>query len=163
MGTRRSKLTWLQTNDRQQIQTRLLNLERFDGATYLTLTRTANQNITTAGTTINWQRAEENVGEWTWAGAAITVPMAGYYQLNVNGNMSAKDTVHADITVDGIYVATMGTGDSKNTLFRFNLTRFFKAGDVVRVVMYTSTATHAITVDTEDSANESPMLHMVQL
>jgi uncharacterized protein YijF (DUF1287 family) len=156
-------LTWLQTNDREQLQTRLLNLERFDGATYISLTRTATLSITTAGVIVTWQNAIENVGEWSWTGSSITVPIAGYYLISGIGTLGVKDNITGDVIVNGVEVATMGTASSKDTKFRHELLRFYKAGDVVQYRLQTATGTMTLQVNTEDSASESPLFHMVLL
>ena len=57
----------------------------------------------------------------------------------------------------------MGTGDSKDAKFRLNSTRFYKAGDVVQIRLTQASATHTLQVVTEDSAGESPIMHMVLL
>lgn len=156
-------MTWYQTNDQQQMQTRLQNLERFDSATYLSLTRTATLSITTAGVIVTWQNAIENVGDWTWSGTSITVPIAGYYLISVVGTLGVKDNITGDVLVNGVEVATMGTASSKDTKFRHELLRFYKANDVVQYKAQTATGTMTLQVNTEDTASESPILHMVML
>jgi len=157
------KLTWLQTNDAQQVAARVLNLERYGGATYLSLTRTATLSITTAGVVVTWQSEIENVGEWTWSATAITVPVAGYYAVTVIGSLAIRDNIHGDLRVNSVEVCSMGTGAQRDVKFRHTVTRFFKAGDVVQYRAHTTTGTHTLQVVTEDVAGESPIFHMVML
>lgn len=156
-------MTWYQTNDQQQMQTRLQNLERFDSATYLSLTRTATLSITTAGVIVTWQNAIENVGDWTWSGSSITVPIAGYYLITVIGTLSTRDNIHGDLRVNAVEVCSMGTGGQRDVKFMHSICRFFKSGDVVQYRATTTTGTHTLQVTEEDSASESPILHMVML
>ena len=157
------KLTWLQTNDAQQVAARVLNLERYGGATYLSLTRTATLSITTAGVVVTWQSEIENVGEWTWSATAITVPVAGYYAVTVVGSLAIRDNIHGDLRVNSVEVCSMGTGAQRDVKFMHTVCRFFKAGDVVQYRATTTTGTHTLQVVTEDVAGESPIFHMVML
>ena len=137
-------------------------VEQFDDAIFLSLTRTATLSVTTAGVIVTWQSEIASNG-MTWSGSSITVPIAGYYHLSMKGALEVKDSMTGDVIVNGVEVATMGTGDSKDVKFRLNSTRFYKAGDVVQVKVTMTSTTHTIQVATEDSANESPILHMVLL
>jgi len=156
-------LTWFQSNDQQQMQTRLLNLERFESSTYLSLTRTATLNITTAGVVVTWQSEIENVGQWTWSATTITVPIAGYYAVTVIGSLAIRDNIHGDLRVNSIEVCSMGTGAQKDVKFMHTVCRFFKAGDVVQYRATTTTGTHTLQAITEDVASESPIFHMVMI
>ena len=156
-------MTWFQSNDQQQMQTRLLNLERFESSTYLSLTRTATLSITTAGVVVTWQSEIENVGEWTWSATTITVPIAGYYAVTVIGSLNTRDNIHGDLRVNSVEVCSMGTGAQRDVKFIHSVCRFFKAGDVVQYRATTTTGTHTLQAITEDVASESPMFHMVMI
>ena len=156
-------MTWLQTNDAQQVAARVLNLERAGNTTYLSLTRTATLSITTAGVVVTWQSEIENVGAWTWATTSITIPIAGYYLTSFIGKFEAADAITADIVVGGVEVATMNKSASKDVKFSHTLTRFYKAGDVLQLRLTAATGTHTLQVVTEDSAGESPIFHVVML
>lgn len=156
-------MTWLQTNDAQQIAARVLNLERYGGATYLSLTRTGVLTVTTAGTVITWQSEVENVGEWTWSATTITVPVAGYYAIQVLGSLDTGNNVTGDIVVNTVTVATMTAGTARDSKFSHNIVRFYKAADVVQYRAYANGTNRTLQVVTEDAAGESPLFHMVLL
>lgn len=137
-------------------------VEQFDDAIFLSLTRTATLSITTAGVIVTWQSEIASNG-MTWSGSSITVPIAGYYHLSIKGTLGVKDAVTGDVVVNGVEVATMGTANSKDTKFRLSSTRFYKADDAVQIRLTTATGTMTLQVNTEDSASESPITHMVLL
>lgn len=156
-------MTWLQSDEAQLMRDRVSTIERRDDAVFITLTRTATLNITTAGVIVTWQNDIDSGGNMTYSGTSITVPMAGYYLISVVGTLGVKDNITGDVLVNGVEVATMGTASSKDTKFRHELMRFYKAGDVVQYRAQTATGTMTLQVNTEDAANESPILHMVLL
>jgi len=142
---------------------RMSTAERSDTAVFLSLTRTATLSITTAGVTVTWQSEIDSGGNMTWSGSSITVPIAGYYKITVIGSLSTRDNIHGDLLVNSVEVCSMGTGALTDVNFRHTATRFFKASDVVQYRAHTQTGTHTLQVVTEDSAGESPILHMVLL
>jgi len=142
---------------------RLVQLERGDNMVYISLTRTATLNITTAGVIVTWQSLIDAGCAVAWSGSRITVPVSGYYSLTIKGSFATKDSVVGDVIVNGVEVCTMGTGDSKDTKFRLNATRFFKVDDEIQVRLTMGSSTHTLQVVTEDSAGESPILHLVLL
>jgi hypothetical protein len=150
-------------NTAAMVNGRLVQLERGDNMVYISLTRTATLSITTAGTIITWQSLIDAGCAMAWSGSSITVPVGGYYSLTIKGKFAAKDSVVGDVIVNGVEVCTMGNGDSKDTKFRLTATRFFKADDVIQVRLHMASATHVLQVVTEDSAGESPILHLVLL
>ena len=156
-------MTWLQTDEAQLMRDRVSTIERRDDAVFISLTRTATLSITTAGVIVTWQNDIDSGGNMTYSGSSITVPMAGYYLLSVVGTLGVKDNITGDVVVNGVETTTMGTASSKDTKFRHALTRFYKAGDVVQYRATTATGTMTLQVNTEDAANESPLLHMVLL
>ena len=140
---------------------RLVQLERGDNAVYISLTRTSTLSITTAGVIVTWQSLIDAGCAASWSGSSITVPVSGYYSLTIKGAFAVKESVVGDVVLNGVDVCTMGTGDSKDAKFRLTATRFYKADDVVQIRLTTTTGTHTLQVNTEDSANESPICHMV--
>lgn len=156
-------MTWLQSDEAQLMRDRVSTIERRDDAVFITLTRTATLSITTAGVIVTWQNDIDSGGNMTYSGTSITVPMAGYYLISVVGTLGVKDNITGDVLVNGVEVATMGTASSKDTKFRHELMRFYKAGDVVQYRAQTATGTMTLQVNTEDAASESPILHMVLL
>jgi hypothetical protein len=156
-------LTWLQTDEAQLMRDRMSTAERRDDAVFISLTRTGTLSITTAGVIVTWQAEIDSGGNLTWSGSSITVPIAGYYKITVIGSLNTRDTIHGDLVVNSVDVCSMGTGAQRDVKFRHTATRFFKASDVVQYRAHTSTGTHTLQVVTEDSAGESPILHMVLL
>ena len=142
---------------------RMSTAERSDTAVFISLTRTATLSITTAGVIVTWQAEIDSGGNMTWSGSSITVPIAGYYKITVIGSLNARDTIHGDLLVNSVQVCSMGSSAFKDATFSHTICQFFKAGDVVQYKATTTTGTHTLQVVTEDSAGESPILHMVLL
>lgn len=156
-------MTWLQTDEAQLMRDRVSTIERRDDAVFISLTRTATLSITTAGVNVTWQNEIDSGGNFTWSGATITVPMAGYYKVTVVGSLAIRDNFHGDLRVNAIEVCSMGVGALRDVKFMHTVCRFFKAGDEVQYRATTTTGTHTLQVVTEDAAGESPMFHMVLL
>jgi hypothetical protein len=126
----------------------------------LTLTRSASLSITTAGTTITWQTETRNQG-FTWSGTDITIPTAGYYLLSVI-YASASTTAYANLLVNSVIVAQIPTSYITSTLHTLIIMRYYATGDIINVRVFPSANT-TITVVAENSAGESPILHIAQL
>lgn len=142
---------------------RVSTLEQRDDAVFITLTRTATLTITTAGVIVTWQSKVDSGGNMTASGTNITVPVAGYYAIQVIGSLDAGNNVTGEIVVDGVTVATMTAGTARDSKFSHNIVRFFKEGDVVEYRAYANGTNRTLQVVTEDTAGESPLLHMVLL
>ena len=129
----------------------------------LTLTRTAVQAITTAGTTIVWQ-SEIRGYQITWSGADITIPASGWYMISATFAMSAavNDLLHR-IVVNGVIVQIApGIGDVNIAFSSAKFMRYFTEADVVQYNLFPSGNVN-VTVAAENSVAESPILHIVQL
>jgi len=144
------------------VNSRLVQLERADNAIYISLTRTATLSITAAGVIVTWQ-SEIDTNGITWSGSSITVPIAGYYLIQVIGALDTGHIVTGDIVDNGVTVCTMTAGTARDHKFSHNVVRFFKAGDVVQYRATTSGSNRTLQVTTEDSDSESPIFHMVLL
>lgn len=142
---------------------RVSTLEQRDDAVFITLTRTSTLTITTAGVIVTWQSTVDSGGDMTASGSSITVPVAGYYAIQVIGALNTGNSITGDIVVGGVTVATMTAGTAKDHKFSHNVVRFFKEGDVVQYRATTNGTNHTLQVTTEDSDSESPLLHMVLL
>jgi hypothetical protein len=129
-------------------------------AAALTLTRTNTLSITTAGTIITWESATRTNG-FTWSGADVTVPTAGYYLLTVI-YASASTTAYANLLVNSVVVDQVPASYITSTLHTFIIMRYYATGDVINFRVFPSANT-TITVVAENSAGESPILHIVQL
>jgi hypothetical protein len=156
-------LTWLQTDEAQLMRDRMSTAERSDTAVFLSLTRTATLSITTAGVIVTWQAEIDSGGNTTWSGSSITVPIAGYYLIQVVGALDSGNNVAGDIVDNGVTVCTMTAGTARDHKFTHSVVRFYKAGDVVQYRATTSGSNRTLQVTTEDSDSESPILHMVLL
>ena len=156
-------MIWLKSDEAQLLTERVSTVERRDDAVFITLTRTSTLSITTAGVVVTWQEEIDIGGNFTWSGASITVPIAGYYAISVIGSLATRDNFHGDLRVNAIEVCSMGIGAQRDVKFMHTVCRFFKAGDQVQYRATTSTGTHTLAVVTEDAAGESPMFHMVLL
>lgn len=156
-------MTWLQTDEAQLMRDRMSTAERSDTAVFLSLTRTATLSITTAGVIVTWQAEIDSGGNTTWSGSSITVPIAGYYLIQVVGALDSGNNVAGDIVDNGVTVCTMTAGTARDHKFTHSVVRFYKAGDVVQYRATTSGSNRTLQVTTEDSDSESPILHMVLL
>ena len=150
------------TNNLATVMSEVQDLQRVEtpGAC-LTLTRSATLAITTAGTTITWQ-TETRANGITWATTDITIPTNGYYAFSVFYAATGVHTAFMRIVVNGVSVAFMATSAGASTTQSFASTRYFTAGDVLRMQVVPSTNT-TISVTAENSASESPIFHIVQM
>jgi hypothetical protein len=156
-------LTWLQSDEAQLMRDRMSTAERRDDAVFISLTRTGTLSITSAGVIVTWQAVIDSGGDVTWSGSSITVPIAGYYLIQVIGALDTGNNVAGDIVDNGVTVCTMTAGTARDHKFSHNVVRFFKDGDVVQYRATTSGSTRTLQVTTEDSDSESPIFHMVLL
>ena len=151
----------LLTNNLASVMSEVQDLQRVEtpGAC-LTLTRSATLAIATAGTIITWQTETRNNG-FTWSGADVTIPTNGYYLLSVI-YASASSTAYANLLVNSIVVSQVPASYIASTLHTFIIMRYYTADDVINFRVFPSINT-TITVAAEDTANESPILHIVQM
>ena len=156
-------MTWLQSDEAQLMRDRMSTAERRDDAVFISLTRTATLSITTAGAIVTWQAVIDSGGDMTASGSSITVPIAGYYLIQVIGALDSGNNVAGDIVDNGVTVCTMTAGTARDHKFSHNVVRFYKAGDVVQYRATTSGSNRTLQVTTEDSDSESPIFHMVLL
>jgi hypothetical protein len=129
----------------------------------LTLTRTAVQAITTAGTTIVWQSRIRGQGI-SWSGSNITIPATGWYHISVALRTSAalNDLLYR-LSVNGVNVQfASGIGDVDRVQSSVNFMRYFTRGDIVLVSVIPSVNVN-IDVIAENALQESPILNIAQL
>lgn len=137
-------------------------LERIEApAAALTLTRTAVQAITTAGTLITWQSATRNTG-FSWTGTDITIPTAGYYVIQTRIATAASITLATQVTVNGTTIGYFGNTYVATTYHTGTIMRYFATGDVVQIRVVPSANT-TINQAAENTLTESPLVHIVQL
>ena len=129
----------------------------------LTLTRTSDQAITTAGTTITWQ-SELRSYQITWSGSDITIPAAGWYLLTLAWRTSVNlNDLFVRLVVNGAVVQIDTTiGDVNLNVASAQFMRYFTESDVVQISVVPS-ANANIVVVAEGSTGESPILNIVQL
>lgn len=139
------------------------NVEQPDAA--ITLTRSSTLAITTAGTTITWQTKVRGQGI-TWSGTDITIPTAGYYLFNFTYSSSTGHTAFARLFVGGVgaglFASSYATQVYAVGTHSYTHMRYIEANTIVAVNV-TPSANVTINVIAENSANESPYLHIVQL
>ena len=156
-------MIWLQSDEAQLMRDRMSTAERRDDAVFISLTRTATLSITSAGVIVTWQAVIDSGGDMTASGSSITVPIAGYYLIQVIGALDTGNNVAGDIVDNGVTVCTMTAGTARDHKFSHNVVRFYKAGDVIQYRATTSGSNRTLQVTSEDSDSESPIFHMVLL
>jgi hypothetical protein len=128
----------------------------------LTLTRTAVQAITTAGTTIIWQSRIRGQGI-AWSGATITIPAAGWYAVSVALAHNVLNDLLFRLIVNGNNVQFVsGIGDVNRDISSARFIRYFNQSDAVQINVLPSANVNVL-VNAEGAAAESPFLHIVQM
>jgi hypothetical protein len=127
----------------------------------LTLTRSGTLAITTAGTTITWQTEKRNYG-FTWSGTSITIPGSGYYSFTMLYTSTVAHIVQARLFVNTVNVAFMASYGLSSVRQAVTITRYCTTGDSIEINLLPTLNT-TISVNAENTASESPFLHVVQL
>lgn len=130
-------------------------------AAAITLTRTASLAVASTGTTITWQSQTRGQG-LTWSTTTITIPTAGYYNLQVSLNFAASVTGFASITVNGTLIGNFLYYSTATTRWAGSFTRYFGTADTFTISV-TPSANTTLNQVNEGSLQESPILHVVQL
>lgn len=154
-----SSIPFNQFNDRQ-LETLQRNETPFAA---ITLTRTANVAITTAGYDVAWQTQTRGIGI-TWSSGTpnnITFNTAGYYLLQTQFSFSANTAGNADIVLNNSFLTKLWE-PALNSRWVFSYTRYFNTSDYIRLRIFPSVNV-TLNATAEGSANESPILHIVQL
>lgn len=129
----------------------------------LTLTRTSDQAITTAGAFVVWQQIIRGY-QIAWAGTAINIPAAGWYCMQL--------TLRFSVNLNNCFIVPYRNGVVPN---RYNLLgdtdldaaavtmmQYYAAGDTVQFAVFPSANCNIVRA-AEGSAFESPILHIAQL
>lgn len=128
----------------------------------LTLTRSATLAITTAGTIITWQVETRNNG-FTWSGTTITIPTSGYYGINLTiYSVASNFSTWFVLNVNSVAVAFMtqdATAVNRHTAY---IQRYFTTSDAITISLVPNINV-TLALVAEGTANESPILHIVQL
>lgn len=129
----------------------------------LTLRRTADQAITTAGTTITWQ-SEVRGYQITWSGTDITIPVDGWYLISMAWRTSvALNDMYVRLVVGGLFVNAMANiGDVDRSTGVATFLRYYTSGDVVQINVIPSANVNLV-ASAEATQGESPILNIVQL
>jgi hypothetical protein len=143
-----------QTDLRQQS-----NVE-VDTPTYLTLTRTTTQSLVTTGTTLVWQSEARNRG-FTWSGSAITIPVSGYYHIDITLVIGSNTSFSIDMLVNTLAVARLVNSGGGNA-FRFEGMRYFTQGNTLEFRALVG-ANRTLAVNAYGAVDESPFLHIVKI
>ena len=145
-----------QTDLRQQS-----NIE-IDAPRYITLTRTATLAIATTGTLIVWQSEVRNVGGFTWSGSNITIPVSGYYLIDMAWNYNSASVTTVDVIVNGTDTGRSSLYYGGGTRNRATFTRYFTALDTLAITV-TVVAGRTMQVSAYGTSYESPFLHIVKV
>lgn len=128
----------------------------------LTLTRTAAQAITTAGTIIVWQ-SELRGYQITWAGSEITIPADGWYIITCAFQFGALNDLFVRLVVNATFVQFASTiGDVNRDVATCTFMRYFSQSDIVQIHLEPS-ANVNLNARAEGILAESPILNLVQL
>lgn len=165
MVRRQSKLSSPVTNTLSSAA-RLTSLERAESpAAAITLTRTSTFTMAAnAFTTVTWQSQVRGQGI-TWSGSTITIPTSGYYLWSLQYSVSAVANGYFQLQIGGTTIAhsvPIVSSVIPTTLQAASLTRYFDTGDAVTLRIY-SVAAVTVNVNATGSANESPILNVIQL
>lgn len=135
------------------------NAESADAA--ITLTRTALQAITTAGTVITWQQQTRGQ-QITWSTTDVTIPTSGYYLLQTRFATSANCTMFQQVVLNGTTLGYFASTDVASTFHTGMHMRYFASNDVIRIRLVPSINVN-VTLSAENTLLESPILHITQL
>jgi len=130
-------------------------------AAALTLTRTNTLAITTAGTIITWESATRTNG-FTWSGTDITIPTSGYYAIGAYINVATTITMYANVVVNSVILNQIPASYLSTTAHGFFAVRYYTTGDIVNLRVVPS-VNATVSVVAENSASESPLIHVTQL
>lgn len=133
------------------------------GQAVLTLTRTAVQAITTAGTAIVWQQ-ELRGYEITWTNANITIPSTGWYMIQTSFFFSAAlNSCYLILTLNGTNNTRYNMiGDIDSNINSITALQYYQSGDVITITLLPS-ANVNVNIIAERLFAESPILHIVQI
>lgn len=126
----------------------------------LTLTRINTLAVTTAGTTITWENENRNNG-FVWLDTDITIPADGYYAIQVACNISFSTGFNISRSVNGTSIS-MTPALPAGTYFLASNTSYYTSGTILQIRVGSGANTDLL-VNAENTTNESPILHIVQL
>lgn len=128
----------------------------------LTLTRTTDQAITTAGTIIVWQSRIRGQGI-AWSGSSITIPTSGWYIITLAWRTAAVNDMLVVLVVNGVNVQFASTiGDVNRDVGTATFMRYFSQSNTIQIQLIPS-ANVNLNARAEGGLAESPILNVVQL
>lgn len=133
-------------------------------AAYLTLTRSAVQAVTTAGTAIIWQVETRNQG-YTWSTDTITIPSDGYYSVSGTISLSVNTSMfiylqYGSIRSQVTYATPLGAGGYFTAAYSF--TMYLLQSSTIKILVAPNANCNLI-VQAEQLAAPSPFIHVIQL
>ena len=147
--------------DRLQLrQADTVNRTVINQPTLLTLTRINTLAVTTAGTIITWESENRNSG-FVWSGTDITIPTDGYYAIQVACNIAISVGLNIARIVNGIGI-DMTPPVPAGTYFPVSNTSYYTSGTILQISVGVGANT-TLLVNAENTIDESPILHIVQL
>lgn len=153
---------YLQTRQRVDQLERIENGGGAGGGVYLTLTRSANLTLSTAGTIVTWQTEVRNSG-FTWSGTDITMPSDGYYAISMTlAKNITSPLIRAFLSLSGTRIITMPNENVNSTVAAYSMMRYFSASDVLSIDLQPSGSV-TVVVNAYDTTGESPFLHIVKV
>ena len=127
----------------------------------ITLTRINTLAVTTAGTIITWESETRNSG-FVWSGTDITIPTSGYYAIGAYIETTIAVNMFANLVVNSVILIQMPASYLSSTAHGFFAVRYYTTGDLVSLRVGPSSNT-SVSVNAENIASESPLIHVVQL
>lgn len=153
-------------SDYLRTRSRVDQLERIESGggegVYITLTRTSTLTVTTAGTVITWQSEVWNSG-FTWSGPTITIPMDGYYLIDMAfefGGSKITYIPNINVNLENVGLLIPYSGGSNRE--RMIAMRHFTAFDEVQIRIVAA-ANRNMLVNPYDFLSESPFLHIAKV
>lgn len=125
------------------------------------LTRTSTFASTTAGATISWQQEVYNNGV-SWTGSQITIPVTGFYTINLNYSTTTSVLQYAFLVVNSTTVGRLSNYYGVGTTWAHTITRRFSANDIFQITISGPQNT-TVSVNASGSASESPILTLVKV
>ena len=127
----------------------------------ITLTRTAIQAITTAGTLITWQQKVRGQ-QITWSTTDITIPTDGFYMIQTRFATSVNVTLFQQIVLNGTILGYFSNSWTVTGFHTGTTYRYFSVNDVIQIRLLPS-ANCNVNQNAKNTLAESPYLHIVQI
>jgi hypothetical protein len=134
----------------------------------ITLTRTTVLSFTAnVQQAIVWESEIRNTSNttyqlpFTWSGSVITVPQDGYYQIHFYGTFPTASSIPFVIAIVG-YNPVLSFNMYPQNPKQARLRQYLFAGDTIECLV-TSAVNNTLSVNSEFTASQSPILYIVRL